>query len=271
MARLRGRPEELQRALPAVHHVRPRQPGPGELREEFGQPRLPLLEGLSRHHLRHELNGSSLQQQPRGPAAAVADHFRRLIELPRAGDSRQFKGPRTGQCGMPVEEADEARQPGDDVVNQLAMDSGGTEHIGVQSPAPHPVPRGCGCRFGAQQCAHLGKVCGAGQVAAAGQLQPENRMDMAVHQAGGQHCGTEVDDLRGRPVFGIVTASDGGNHAPLDRHRLRSRAPGQPALHRVDGVGKDDQIRIHGFRSFQSARRSRDGIGAPSGRPAAPR
>ena len=74
--RLRG-PEELQRALPAVHHVRPRQPGPGELREEFGQPRLPLLEGLRRHQLRHELNGSGLQQEPGGPAAAVADHFRR--------------------------------------------------------------------------------------------------------------------------------------------------------------------------------------------------
>ncbi len=172
---------------------------------------------------------------------------------------------------MPVEKADEARPAEDDVVNQLAVGGGGSEHIRVQAPAPHPVPRGGCLRFGAQQCAHLGKVLGAGQVAAARQFQAEDRVDVAVHQAGGQHGGTEVDDLRGRPALGIRTASDGGNHAVLDGHRLRHGASGRPVLHRVDGVGQDDHIRIHGFRSFQSARRFRDGGGAPSGLPGARR
>ncbi len=212
---------EVEAVAVGVHRVATGETGGGHGAQRGGEAFAALGAGGLRGGALDQLAGGVLQQESGGVAVRVADHLGGLVEGARAVHAGQFQGARARQHRVGVEELEQCRDAVQDGAERGGLHRAVAEDVRVQAPGVQPGAGSESADLDGEGGPDGVQVGAAGEVEAVGEFGAADRVQVAVHQAGGDHGALEVDH-RGRGV---------GEFA--DRAVVAER--GDPAVHDREG------------------------------------
>lgn len=251
VARLLDGPQELDGVGRQVLHLPGREAGAGHPHEDLGEAVDALVEGELRNERLDQRHRLQLEQVPGGPARRVGDDPRTVREPLVAAASGDLEGPGRRQRCVRIEQADERRTTGGDVVEHAIGDLATLERAGVEAPPEEPVPVAEGLELRAQAILHLGEGAAAGEVGATRERQPEHRVDVAVDEPGEDGRTGQLVDRRAvaDEALEVGAVADGHHPSVRDGDPVGALQGEQPVGHRDDPAAEEDglgdEVRAH--------------------------